>query len=125
MAEESWALTMGFILNMVMLLLTFVLAPRLIRPPHRIFQPPAPDGPDLEAPPPPPPAEDPEDRKKRFKKLGGEDCTTKFSGTGIDFTAREKKFIQYIWNNCEEFWKIPNCEHNRDRRRGPQVKHFR
>ena len=125
MAEESWALTMGFILNMVMLLLIFVLAPRLIRPPHRIFQPPAPDGPDLEAPPPPPPAEDPEDRKKRFKKLGGEDCTTKFSGTGIDFTAREKKFIQYIWKNCEEFWNIPNCEHKKDGRRGPQVKHFR
>lgn len=136
MTEESWALTMVFILNMVMLLLTFVLAARGVRariprpppPPHRIFAPVIPDGPDLEAPPPPPPpppAEDPEERKKRFKKRGAEDCGTNFSGTGNDFTAREKKLLLQIWAKIEEYWKIGNCEDLYDGRRSAQVMHYK
>ena len=119
-----------FIVQMVMTLLAFVLALLgAVRPPHPIFQeapPPVEDEvPDLEAPV-VADDEDPEDRKKRFRDLGAEDCETNFSGTGVmNFTAREKKLLLQIFKNCKDYWKQSNCEHHRDQRRGPQVKHYR
>ena len=99
-------------LIMVLMFCAFVMMLKGVRPPHPIFlsgEPPLLDaeieeedeegGDDLEA------------RKSRASKRGGIDTTTqKFSGKGIDFTAREKQLLSIILNNCTKFWKIDNCD---------------
>ena len=120
-----------FIVNMAMAFMTVILAVQGVRPMHRIFgPPPAPEvaapEPDLEAPNEEEDEEGEEERKKRFRRLGAEDCSTNFSGSGHDFTAREKKLLLQIWKNCENYWKINNCEHSRDGRRGTgRVQHYK
>ena len=98
---------MMFILFIV---LAFVGLMLVIKGPHPIFQDPAPapapvaedsdDVPDLE---------DPVRKKKRFEKMGAQEFEKKLYGTGIDFTAREKRFILKLFQNCTEYWNRDNC----------------
>ena len=112
---------MSIIWNMLMILLGFMMAVRGVKPRHPIFQ----EAPPVEVAPVEDPDEEEEDddledataRKKRFKKRGAEDTQAKLFGRGIDFTAREKKFLLKIWDNIEEYWAISNCEVLKDNRR--------
>ena len=111
-----------------------------VKPPHPIFPsaPAAPAAeepwPDLEAPDEPAPiqepaneqpAETPEQRKKRFKDLGAQDCSTKLSAKGKDLTARDKKFALQVFDNCKEYWKMTNCEAHHDLRRRTQKMYYK
>ena len=118
------------IVNMVMAFCALVLlVVCAIQPPHRIFQeaPPVPavEVPDLEAANEEEEEEDREERKKRFIKIGAEDCSNKFSGKGNDFSARDKKILLHIFDNCEKYWHRDNCKHYHDQRVSSQVIHYR
>ena len=72
---------------------------------HPIFLPPPAPPVDGANPDDLPDLEDPAQKKRKFEKMGAEDIENKLYGRGVDFTAREKRFILKLWENCQEYWK--------------------
>ena len=112
-----------------MVFFAFVMAVKGVRPPHRIFQTEEapiedvvvedPDHEEEEE------EEDEDEKRKRFEQRGGIDITTSnFSGTGIDFTAREKQLLLHIYDKCTEFWKMSNCEVKVDGRQNQRKRYY-
>ena len=103
-----------FMLMLLVFIVALLCAPR---PPHPIFQSENPHAeplvdvvePEVDDEEDEDPPEELDRKRKRLEKSGAVDTTQEFSGTGKDFTAREKHFILQIWKNIEEFWKFENC----------------